>query len=386
MENFLGNRKVRDVLLQAMYLIIVAGVVIAALVIANRTMQAQNITFSWNFLEYATGWSISFSLLPYGPGSTYATALAAGLVNTLLLGSISTALALIIGTFMGVARTANNKLVSLLGSTYVQIFRNIPLLLQAFFWYSLVTHLPNARNAIALPGSIFISNRGLFLPSINTSTTAYWLIATVVLCAVFARIFLARKMRHQGKQLSGPVKLGMLLITVGSLAAIVVLCRLPELPLISLPELKGLRFEGGMAINPELSAAIIAISLFGGAFVAEVVRAGLGSIPGGQVEAAASLGLTPWQTFRQIRFPLAIRIIMPTMTNQIIWLMKATTIGIAIGFSDFFAVIATSITNTGQTIALIFILIIGFWAINLSISQIMNLINRSIEIPGREKQ
>jgi ABC-type amino acid transport system permease subunit len=159
----------------------------------------------------------------------------------------------------------------------------------------------------------------------------------------------------------------------------------PDLPLLNIPARQGLRFNGGVAVAPELSAAIVAISLFGAAYVAEIVRSGFQAVPHGLTEAGLALGLRKSQVFWRVRLPMMIRIILPTMTNQIIWLMKATTIGIAIGFTDFFAVISVSINQSGQTVTLIFILILGFWAINMTIASVMNSINRAIALPGFKK-
>ena len=168
------------------------------------------------------------------------------------------------------------------------------------------------------------------------------------------------------------------------LLVIAYLARVPDTPLVNMPALKGLNFRGGMRIPPELSALVIAIALYGGAYIGEVVRAGLMSVPRGQIEAGFVNGLKNHQIFTRIRLPLAIRAVLPSLTNQYVQLMKATTIGLVVGFSDFFMIISTSINQSGQTLELLSILMGGFLLINLSIAWVMNTINRKIALKGYE--
>jgi ABC-type amino acid transport system permease subunit len=162
------------------------------------------------------------------------------------------------------------------------------------------------------------------------------------------------------------------------------IARVPDTPLLNIPALKGLNFKGGMRMPPELSALVIAIALYGGAYIGEVVRAGLMSVPRGQIEAGFVNGLKNFHIFTRIRLPLAIRAVLPSLTNQYVQLMKATTIGLVVGFSDFFMIISTSINQSGQTLELLAILMGGFLLINLSIAYVMNAINRKIAIKGYE--
>ncbi|UCI34643.1 ABC transporter permease subunit [Mesorhizobium sp. B4-1-4] len=378
MATLLGNRRHRDQALQAAFVAVIGAIVVTGILTARRNMQIQGVTFGWDFLDYATGSTIPFTLIDYDISSTYARALLVGFVNTLLLGAISISLSFILGMLIGTARLASNKMLRWIASWYVQLFRNLPLILQAFFWYSLISHLPPPRTAIALPGSIFISNRGVFLPALNIDAMHVVMGLAAVLAFLLAALPLSRR---YGKAAFGvAVAIGLALAALSF-----ALGRQVDAPLLSLPQLQGLRFRGGGTIVPELTAVIIAISLFGASYVAEIVRGGFLAIPTGQTEAAQALGLRNWQIFSRIRLPLMIRIVLPTMTNQIIWLMKATTIGIAIGYTDFFAVVANSINHSGQTLTLIFILILGFWAINMSISVVMNAINRAIALPGHKK-
>lgn len=378
MAGFLKRRRDRDIALQVAYVACIAFLVIAAVVITRRNMEIQGVTASWDFLERATGWTISFSLLPYEISDTYARALLIGFLNTLFLGSISISLAVLLGTAVGAAQLLEHKLVRLIATTYVQIFRNIPLILQAVFWYTLITHLPPPRSAYDLPGGVIVSNRGLLFPGLNVGGVYQLLAFAVLVFGLIATMLFWRKV----SRVSG---LATLIASLVIPACVLVAGQLPDVPLFDIPERAGLRFVGGVLIPPELIAAIVSISLFGAAYIAEIVRGGFLSVPKGMTEAGAALGLTDGQIFRRVRLPLMIRIVLPTMTNQIIWLMKATTVGIAIGFMDLFGAVSVSITNSGQTITLIFILIMGFWLINMTISVVMNRINSAIALPGYKK-
>lgn len=376
MTTLIGNRRYRNVALQLAFVTTIAAIVIVGVVTTRHNLQVQGVSMGWDFLNYTTGSTISFSLIDYDINSTFARALLVGFVNTIFLGVISVSLAVILGTIIGTARLSRHKLVNLIAASYVQVFRNIPLILQAFFWYSLITHLPSPRSAIALPGGIYIANRGISFPWLNVEP---WHVVFAAAALAAGLMLTVRSLRRSARSAAFLWLAG----GVACAAVAIIFGRLDGLPLVDIPHVQGLRLAGGVMMVPELSAAIVAISLFGASYVAEIVRAGFLAIPIGLTEAGQALGLRNWHIFWRIRLPLMIRKILPTMTNQIIWLMKATTIGIAIGFSDYFGVIANSINHSGQTLTLIFLLIIGFWAINMSIAFVMNTINRAIALPGR---
>lgn len=373
-----ANRRHRNVALQAVFVAVVVTILAVAVVTTRQNLQTQGVTVGWDFLNYSTGSSISFSLIPYDINSSFARALLVGFLNTVFLGVISVSMAVLLGTIIGTARLSKHPLVNLIATFYVQVFRNIPLILQAFFWYALITHLPSPRAAISLPGSIYVSNRGIYFPWFNVDG---WHVVAAAACLAVGVLSATWWARRTGRAAA----LVWLFVGTALAGAALVAGKADGLPLLDIPEPRGLRFIGGATMVPELSAAIVAISLFGASYVAEIVRAGFLAVPAGLTEAAQALGLRNWHVFWRIRLPLMIRKILPTMTNQIIWLMKATTIGVAVGFSDYFGVIANSINHSGQTLSLIFLLIIGFWVINLSISVAMNAVNRAIALPGYKK-
>jgi His/Glu/Gln/Arg/opine family amino acid ABC transporter permease subunit len=382
MGSLLRNRQFREVVFQAIMVSLVAALLVGMVINTRAALDAQSLTTGFGFLNRSTGWDFSFSVLPYSISDTYRKTLLIGVLNTLLLGFLGIFLATIVGIVVGLVRTSKNKLFSTLGTVYVEIFRNVPLILQALFWYSIVAHLPRPRSAISLGDALFLTGRGVYFPVFNI---AIWSVALMIALLIAWLLFLPwlRKRLDSSARFYQIRKLGWLLLPL-LMIVIGYFARIPETPLLNMPALKGLNFKGGMRMPPELSALVIAIALYGGAYIGEVVRAGLMSVPRGQIEAGFVNGLKNFHIFSRIRLPLAIRAVLPSLTNQYVQLMKATTIGLVVGFSDFFMIISTSINQSGQTLELLAILMGGFLIINLSIAYVMNAINRKIAIKGYE--
>lgn len=373
----LRNRRVRGWLLQAATLAVAVALVVTFVTTARENLLNQGIATGFGFLDRSTGWPINFALIDVSDRSAYWRVLLAGFLNTLLVGVLGILGATIIGTVIGLARISSNFMLNLIGTVYVEIFRNVPLILQVIFWYALLTHLPRPKQAYDLAGAIYLTNRGLMLPAFDMSPADIGLFLAALALLIVAAALLSRAMgavRAWG--LAGGVLLAVFLVLLFT-------GRTPEAPLISLPVLKGLRFVGGFAIKPEFFALLVAIAIFGGAYVAEIVRAGLLSVDKGRIEAARALGLSGFMVNRFVRLPLAIRAILPALSNQYIWLMKATTLGIAIGFPDYFMVVSTSINQSGQTIELLALLMGGFLLINYVMGAGLNAINARIALKGR---
>ena len=382
MGNILRNQKFRGIFFQAAALSIVAALLIAMAMNTKASLDAQGLTTGFGFLDRSTGWDFSFSVLPYEISDTYSRVMLIGILNTLLLGFVGISLATVLGIIVGLVRTSKNYLFSFLGTIYVETFRNIPLILQAIFWYAIVTHLPRPRSAINIADSIFISGRGLYFPVLNIPLWSFALMVVMFIAWLMKLSWLRNKMDasyayHRLKKIGWLVLL-VVILAVGYFA------RIPETTLVDLPALKGLNFRGGMRMPPEFAALVIAIALYGGAYIGEVIRAGLMAVPKGQIEAAYVNGLSNFQIFWHIRMPLAFRAVLPSLTNQYVQLMKATTIGIVVGFSDLFMIISTSINQSGQTLELLAILMGSFLVINLSIAFVMNTINQKIALKGYE--
>ncbi len=372
----------RDWLIQAAVLIGVVGLVASFVVIARQNLLSQGIATGFGFLDRSTGWPINFALIEVSDRSSYARMLVAGLLNTLLVGLLGLAASTIIGLFIALARISSNAVLNLIGTVYVELFRNVPLILQVFFWYAVMTHLPSPRQAISLGGAGYISNRGIMLPALELGAPGVLMLVAGLAAAIFATGRLVKSGRLQiGWR--WPVVAG---LSLALLAVLLLIGREAGAPLYTVPELKGLRFVGGFTIKPEFSALLIAIAVFGGAYIGEIIRGGFQSVDPGTVEAASALGLRPGQVNRLVRIPLAIRAALPALANQYVWLMKSTTIGIAIGFPDYFMIVSTSINQSGQTIELLALLMGGFLLVNYAIGTVMNAINRRIAIKGWDAQ
>jgi His/Glu/Gln/Arg/opine family amino acid ABC transporter permease subunit len=382
MAALLRNRKFREAVLQALVISIVAALLIAMVINARQSLSAQGMTSGFGFLQRSTGWDFSFSALEYSISDTYQRTLMIGLLNTLVLGVTGIFFATLIGIVIGLIRNSTNYLFSLLGTVYVEVFRNVPLILQGVFWYSIFIHLPRPKQAYDIADSIFLSGRGFYFPVANINSSSV-LFALGILVLLWIMLWIAREQFNRVSQYVQFRRLAWLLALI-AIGWVIYRGHEPGTAWFIAPELKGLNFRGGFRVPPELSALIVAIALYGGAYIGEVVRAGLMSVPKGQIEAAKVLGIKPRYIFTRIRLPLAIRAVLPSLTNQYVQLMKATTIGLAVGFSDFFMIVSTSINQSGQTLELIAILMGGFLLINLSIAFVMNTINRQIALKGYE--
>ena len=384
MISLLRNQKVRNTLLQVLYVGALATLVVVGVLTARQNLAAQGITSGFSFLFKQTGWNVNFSLLPAAPTDPYWWFFLIGIINTLFLGFLGLILATIVGTAIGLARTSSNGLAQLLGRTYVDFFRNIPLILQVFFWYAVLTHLPTPRNAHELWGFL-LTSRGLYVPLPNVAPWALAAGAAAVLAAIVLPIWLGRTWRID-RPLRGrlPLQVGAAVAALACALLIAIVGRLPDLPVMDMPQLQGLNLQGGLRIPPEFSALIVAMAIYGGAYIGEIVRGGFKSVGKGQVEAAASLGLTGWQVFTLVRLPLALRAMLPILANQYVWLIKATTLGIAVGFTDFFMIVALSINHSGQTLEAIGILMAGFLTINLSLAALFNRVNKAIALKGNQ--
>ncbi|MDX8519189.1 ABC transporter permease subunit [Mesorhizobium dulcispinae] len=384
MVSLLRNQRVRNTLLQVLYVGSLGGLVLACVMIARQNLAQQGITSGFDFLFKSTGWDVNFSLLPATANDPYWWFFLIGIINTLFLGTTGLILATIVGTIVGLARTSSNELARLLGRTYVDIFRNIPLILQVFFWYAVITHLPTPRAAHEAFGML-LTSRGLYVPTPNVGGVAFAAAVLAVIAAIALPLWLGRTSR-----LSQPLgeRLGIQLTAAATAfataAVILALGRLPDRPMLDFPALQGLNLKGGLRIPPEFSALAVAIAIYGGSYIAEIVRGGFKAVGKGQMEAALSLGLSPWRVFTLVRLPLALRAMLPILANQYVWLMKATTMGIAVGFTDFFMIVALTINHSGQTLEVIGILMGGFLAINLSLAAAFNRINKAIALKGNQ--
>jgi general L-amino acid transport system permease protein len=340
---------------------------------ARANLQAQRITSGFGFLANTAGFDVSQSLIPYSGSDSYTRVFLVGLLNTLLVSVIGIFFATVIGFIVGLGRLSPNWLLSRISGGYVELVRNLPLLFQILFWYlAVLAALPNPRQSISLFGSFFLSNRGFVVPK-PIASAGLEPFAFATLMAIVASLLLWRYSRRQ-------------LFDNGRLVTIwpYVVGLLIGLPLVSslvfgapvrfeIPELKGFNFSGGSRVIPEFVALTVALSTYTAAFIAEIVRAGIQSVPKGQMEAGASIGLQRGSILRLIVVPQALRVILPPLTNQYLNLTKNSSLAVAIGYPDLFSVFAgTTLSQTGQAIEIIAITMGVYLLISLVTSAIMS--------------
>ncbi|MDQ8697826.1 ABC transporter permease subunit [Hyphomicrobium sp. LHD-15] len=368
--------QVRAVVFQSLLVIVL---LIAATEIVLNTaanLKKQNITSGFEFLSRTAGFDVSQSLIPYSSKSSYAGALLVGLTNTLLVAALGIVIATVLGFAIGIARLSPNWLASKLALSYVELVRNVPLLLQLLVWYVAVLRaFPPPAEALGLPLGAHLDKRGLHLPQLTFEHGGGALLLSI-LGAIAAAWFLTRLARQDR---DGAWKHSSFIAAAWALVGIV-----PFLALlyaaayvsVAYPTLGRFNFEGGLSIEPEFLALLIGLSTYTAAFISEIVRAGLLGVPRGQREAAAALGLTRRQALRLVILPQAMRIITPPLTNQYLNLTKNSSLAVAIGYPDLVSVFSGTVLNqTGQAVEVILITMAVYLAISLATALFMNRFN-----------
>ena len=379
------NSKIKKILPQIATLLLVVLIFGFFTINAQVNMDNRGIEFGYGFLSQESSFDVQFSLIEYDGSHSYARAYLVGLLNTLLVAFLGIILATILGVIVGVARLSPNYLIERSAAFYVEFFRNIPLLLQIFFWYfAALRALPLPQDSEAIFGVFFLTIKGLFVPRFiweNLDILFYSIIAAIISIMII-RNYAKKLQENEGKQLPiFSISAGLLII-------------LPLLTFIfggvtlnfEVPVLKELAatsfiYEGGLGIPPELIALTLALSLYTATFIAECVRAGIQGISKGQKEAAASIGLTPNQILKLVIMPQALRIIIPPTTNQYLNLTKNSSLAAAIAYPDLVLVFAgTALMQTGRAIEIVSITMLTYLSISLAISALMNWYNKKIAI------
>lgn len=363
-----------EIAVQVGVVLLLVVIVFGAIRSAQINLAALGITSGFSFLDRDTGWSYSFSLLERSIDDTYRKTLFIGFLNTVFVGFISIIFATILGFIIGTMRDSRNLGLQVAASVYIQIFRNIPLILQVVFLYAILIHFPGPKQAYSIADVVFMSNRGIMVPVLTLPLSV---VAAVVVFSGAMLFVLPRFVKNLWAILGSWLGL-----TVGALILAILLFTPEGQNVVSVPYLKGLRFREGLTLSVELVAMIIGIVLYGAAYIGEVVRGGLSAVSKGIVEAGQSLGLGNFAVWWTLKVPMALRSIVPPLGNQWIFIMKATTVGVAIGFSDLFYIVSTSITQSGQTLELIGILMGSFLLVNFSLAQAINWLNRKLALKG----
>ncbi len=352
---------------------------------AQVNMENRGITFGYGFLSQESSFDIQFSLIEFDGSHSYFRAYLVGLLNTILVSVIGIILATIIGVVVGIARLSKNYLIEKTAAVYVEFFRNIPLLLQIFFWYfAALRALPLPQDAEPMLGVFFLTIKGFFVPAFiwnNLDIFIYSVIAAII-SIIFVKIYARKKQENEGKQT--PV----LFISIGLLLILPLLSFLIggssfsiDIPVIKQLSKSGFTYEGGIGLPPELIALALALSLYTATFIAECVRAGVQGVGKGQKEAAASIGLTPNQVLKLVIMPQALRIIIPPTTNQYLNLTKNSSLAAAIAYPDLVLIFAgTALMQTGRAIEIVSITMLTYLTLSISISILMNWYNKKIAI------
>ena len=379
------NHRIKSIIPQLLTLLFVVAVIGFFTINAQLNMEERGIDFGYGFLNQESSFDVQFSLIEYDGSHSYAKAYLVGLLNTILVSVLGIIFCTIIGVIIGIARLSPNYLIRNTAAWYVEFFRNVPLLLQIFFWYyAALRALPLPENTEPLFGVTYLTVKGYYIPRLiweNFDILIYSILAAII-SIVFIRNYAKKLQDEKGQQL--PV----LLISVGLLLvfpAITFVTGMVQLE-VALPVLKQLSktsfiYAEGLSIPPELLALVLALSLYTAKFVAECVRAGIQGISKGQKEAAASVGLTPNQILKLVIMPQALIIIIPPTTNQYLNLTKNSSLAAAIAYPDLVLVFAgTALMQTGRAIEIVSITMLTYLTLSLSISVLMNWYNKKIAI------
>ena len=377
------NQRFRLVLYQAAALLLV--IAIGAYLVSNTlaNLEERSIRTGFGFLNREAGFRIGESIIAYDASNSYGRAYVVGILNTLRVSVLGIVLATIIGVLVGMARLSRNWLVVRLASLYVEMVRNVPLLLQLFFWYTVITALlPAVRQAVQLLPGMFLSKSGLMFPAPVPHPAHPYVAAALVIGGGLAWGYRGWARRRQ--EATGQVP-KLLLPSLGLIFAPPLLVWLASgaPTALDVPVFTRFTFRGGSSITPEFLALLAGLVLYTAAFIAENVRGGIQAVPRGQSEAAAALGLRRGTALRLVILPQALRIVIPPTTSQYLNLAKNSSLAVAIGYPDLVSVTNTSLNQTGQAIECISIMMGVYLTISLSISVVMNVYDRYVALVER---
>ena len=383
LKSLLNNNEVRAVLFQALAVIVIIYFAYQAFDNMMLNIESRGIRSGFGFLNNESGFAVNDSFfLEYSPASSNLQAFYVGIVNTLIVAITGIFFASLIGLIVGIARLSSNYLIRKIATIYVEIFRNIPILLQILFWYSIALNaFPSPRNSINFFDSIFLNSRGLYLPKLVVGFELYLVVASFVV-GVLGYIFIKR---HTDKKHDDT---GIKTNTIPHFLVLILL--LPILTYfasgaqLEYPVLKGFNFRGGVDLSIEFFALAFSLSIYTATYIAEAIRSGIESVDKGQKEAAASLGLKNSWAMRLVVLPQALRVAIPPIINQYLNLTKNSSLATAIGYSELVTIFSGTVLNVvGQAIEIIILTMLVYLTISLVISLILNIFNKKMQIKGR---
>ena len=368
----------------------IIAVVIAVIVVSvllfnlNRNLQQLGNQFGFGFLGSRASFDIGETPIEYNPDDSYSRALLVGLINSLRVAIAGIILTTVVGITVGIARLSDNWLLRKLALVYVETFRNTPLLLQLFFWYSAIFLSFGQQEPTGLVGTAYLTNAGLIIPWLQTTeATGIWIV--LLLGGIIAAVWLWRWRTKVMLELGVPGR--QWLWVGGAIALCIAIAAIlsQSVPfIINAPQIVNeTQVQGGLRLSPEFAALLIGLTLYTAAFIAEIVRAGIQSVPRGQWEAARSLGLKSGLAMRLVIFPQALRVIIPSLNSQYLNLWKNSSLAIAIGYPDVYQVASTTFNQTGKAVEVMLLIMLTYLSISLIISLVMNLFNKSIQFKER---
>jgi general L-amino acid transport system permease protein len=374
------------ILLQVLFVI---GVVIAgSLLYTNLVSELaqSNVTFDWRFLNQTAGIAIGEGL-NYQPTDSYGQAFIVGIYNTLRIAIVGIILSTLLGLVVGIIRLSPNWLARNVAYTYVEIVRNVPVLLQLFFWLAVTQNVfrpPN--NATNLFNLVYFTNRGVYIPWFNpTDHFNTWLplLGLVLLISIGVYFWRRRELIRRDRP-GALLSIAVGVFVVGVVLTYIILSVIGRAPLtLEIPVLDGFNFDGGTALTAFYFALLMGLVVYTGAFISEIVRAGILAVSKGQREASRALGLTESQSLQLVILPQAFRVIIPPLINQYLNLTKNSSLAIAIGYPDLFNIGFTIFNQTGQTIPVVLMIMGSYLVMSLTISFILNIVNRRFQIVER---
>ncbi len=381
---FWQDPKKRSLVYQGVTLAIVGGVGYYLFKNTQANLTRQNIASGFGFLSQEAGFDISESVIDYFSDESYGKALKVGFLNTLKVSVVGNVFAVLLGGLVGILSISSNWLVSRISRGYVEMVRNVPLLLQLFFWYTLFSEIfPSVRQAYNPMPGVFVSNRGVVIPAFEAHPVWTWVLLTILgtVVVIIPLIFSWGKKQKEEFGIERPTEwiMGAALILLP-----LIVWMIGGMPTkFEVPSLQGFNFKGGFTLSPEYISLLLGLVLYTGAFIAEIVRAGILSVNKGQWEASEALGLSGWRTLTLVIIPQALRVIIPPLTSQLLNLTKNSSLAVAIAYPDFVSVANTSLNQTGQAIEMVGLIMLVYLTFSLTTSFAMNWYNKKIKLTER---
>ncbi|MCD6424707.1 MAG: ABC transporter permease subunit [Anaerolineales bacterium] len=381
---FYRDERILKIIAQIVSTVVIFGFLIWAVANFLKAADARNMELSFGFLKEAAGFPISNPPIEYEAGMTYGRAFVVGLMNTLLISGVGVVAATIIGTLVALARLSSNWLLSRMALVFIEFHRNIPLLVLLFIWYFVVfSFVPPVKESLVWPGPTFINKRGVYItwPRLTEAGSTFLILSIIgIIAAVIVFIILRRRRKYTGKN-TYYMPISIVLVLIFCVSGWFLSGGSPFQ--LDIPFLKGFNYQGGLRLTPEFSGMFLSLSLYTAAFIAEVVRGGIQAVNKGQIEAARAVGLNQLQVLSLVVMPQALRIIIPPMISQYLNLTKNSSLALAIGFQEVFAIGKITINQAGRAVPVFGLIMITYLSLSLLTSFILNIYNRRIQFVVR---